>query len=596
MRGRYFRDMSLVRVGGDNTAPAPEENEVVIYRSFLKAGLRFPLSKFVVEVLKIFQIYLHQITPEAIIRMGIFVWAVRIQGLELSAKCFCSMHTLLYETKATGKEQYHNNFGCYGFIARPNASHPVPTFQKRWPGAWMEEWFYVKNDLKKREDIKEVIQRPIWSHFGLRRPKVDIDGDVEECQKAFSTVCSFISMRDLIQEHIAFRVWPLVESWAMPKEITAESSEGGLVRLKYSFRFREKFDEPDDDWLKCIEATSDELLGAYSKAKDNALSAAFGGRGKKRLNRVFDAIGFVYPDYHYLLRGQGKKRKTTASATPAKPKSKKVKVLTHRPRYIDPAIVPEFGEGTSLAAEARQTAPIVQSAEEPTVVPKVPTVGPAEAEDDKAKEPQVEKVIKVPEILSLPAEADLPKMQKSPAATPKRRMASVLDAVIETMKALTPAPAKKTAEAAKIQVKAKVGPSAPTETKACEPEDKVDQQISDTGKTIEQDMAEKAKSLVLEALAEDTDYIVRHASGKKLSEEEILEAKHYAQRLKYPKGVLVFSGSNEDDFLYCLPDNKEISVCQEMAKSMGFPKLEEGLSVLSKDDLANNLAYNSIKV
>jgi hypothetical protein len=104
MRGRYFRDMSNVRVGGDNTAPAPEENEVVIYRSFLKAGLRFPLSKFVVEVLKIYQIFLHQITPEAIIRMGIFVWAVRSQGLEPSAKCFCSMHELLYETKAIGKE------------------------------------------------------------------------------------------------------------------------------------------------------------------------------------------------------------------------------------------------------------------------------------------------------------------------------------------------------------------------------------------------------------------------------------------------------------------------------------------------------------
>jgi hypothetical protein len=53
----------------------------------------------------------------------------------------------------------------------------------------------------------------------------------------------------------------------MPKETTADSSEGGLVRLKYTFRFRDKFDEPNDDWLKCIEATSDELLGAYSKPK-----------------------------------------------------------------------------------------------------------------------------------------------------------------------------------------------------------------------------------------------------------------------------------------------------------------------------------------
>jgi hypothetical protein len=71
MRGRYFRDISIVRASGDNNVPAPKENEVVIYQSFFKARLRFPLSKFVVEVLKTFQIFLHQITPEAIIRMGI---------------------------------------------------------------------------------------------------------------------------------------------------------------------------------------------------------------------------------------------------------------------------------------------------------------------------------------------------------------------------------------------------------------------------------------------------------------------------------------------------------------------------------------------
>jgi hypothetical protein len=31
IRGRYFRDMSIVRVSGDNIVPASEENEVVIY-------------------------------------------------------------------------------------------------------------------------------------------------------------------------------------------------------------------------------------------------------------------------------------------------------------------------------------------------------------------------------------------------------------------------------------------------------------------------------------------------------------------------------------------------------------------------------------
>jgi len=100
MRGRYFQDISIVRAdAGEKTSPTPEEDEVVIFRSFLKAGLRFPLSNFVVEVLKTFQIYLHQITPEAIIRMGMFVWAARSQGLEPNAKSFCNIHELLYETK-----------------------------------------------------------------------------------------------------------------------------------------------------------------------------------------------------------------------------------------------------------------------------------------------------------------------------------------------------------------------------------------------------------------------------------------------------------------------------------------------------------------
>jgi hypothetical protein len=73
----------------------------------------------------------------------------------------------------------------------------------------------------------------------------------------------------------------------MPEETITKSSEGDLVRLKYTFRFGDKFDEPNDDWLKCIEATSDELLGAYSKAEDNALSVAFRGREKKENEHSF---------------------------------------------------------------------------------------------------------------------------------------------------------------------------------------------------------------------------------------------------------------------------------------------------------------------
>jgi hypothetical protein len=89
-------------------------------------------------------------------------------------------------------------FGCYGFVPRSDVSYLVTMFRKRWPGAWMEEWFYVKNNLVERGDIKGIIQCPIWSSFGIRRSATALGNDIEACQKAFNNVCAFIGIRDLV--------------------------------------------------------------------------------------------------------------------------------------------------------------------------------------------------------------------------------------------------------------------------------------------------------------------------------------------------------------------------------------------------------------
>jgi hypothetical protein len=356
----------------------------------------------------------------------------------------------------------------------------------------------------------------------------------------------------------------------MSKETVTKSSEGDLVRLKYTFRHGDKFDEPNDDWLKCIEATSDELLGSYSKEENNALSTAFGGRGKKRLNKVFDAIGFVYPDYRYPLRGQGKKRKTATLATPDEP-----------------------------APKGKPKAPSVELVE-------------MKVDKDKAERSKTEEVTKLPGILSPSTEATALKAEKSYAITPKRRrMVNVLD-IFETSDSISPAPTGKVAEADKTQPKAdtkeievktiitqaetKAEPTVPTEMKLAATEQKAEGITPDNNIGFEKSAAKEVESLAPEALSKDLDYIIRHAPGKRLSEEENFEAKHYARELKYSKGALVFNGTDEDDFLYFLPDNKELSVCREMARSMGFPKLEASLCAMTKGDLADSLAYNSLKV
>jgi hypothetical protein len=192
----------------------------------------------------------------------------------------------------------------------------------------------------------------------------------------------------------------------------------------------------------------------------------------------------------------------------------------------------------------------------------------------------------------------MPMAQKDLTTTPKRkRMVNVLD-VLETIKSSS-STSKIAAEVPKTQAKVEAAKSqAETETRLSEPNKREFLEIEkETEKeSAEETLSEKITTSIPEASSEASDYILRPASGKNLSEKEKREAQFYAQKLKYPKGALIFNGSGEEDFLYCLPDSKEISVCREMSKSFGFSTLEDGLSVLSKNELADSLAYNSLKV
>jgi hypothetical protein len=74
----YFgeNDDDLVRFAGEETIPEPKEDEVVVFKSFFRAGLWFPLYEMIGEVLKKFEIYLHQLTPNAIVGLSVYIWAL----------------------------------------------------------------------------------------------------------------------------------------------------------------------------------------------------------------------------------------------------------------------------------------------------------------------------------------------------------------------------------------------------------------------------------------------------------------------------------------------------------------------------------------
>jgi hypothetical protein len=61
--------------------------------------------------------------------------------------------------------------------------------------------------------VRGIVQHPIWSRFGIRRPSIAIGNEVQACLMDFNTVCTYIGTRDLVQEHITFKVWPLANEW-----------------------------------------------------------------------------------------------------------------------------------------------------------------------------------------------------------------------------------------------------------------------------------------------------------------------------------------------------------------------------------------------
>lgn len=127
--------------------PKPRPYEAVVFRDFFAAGLKFPLDNFVSMVLERFNLQLHQLTPNAILRLGCFVMAHKMYGREPSVEAFTKYYKVPQRRgKAmnpdTGEETY-SDFGGNVFEPKTDMGEPslVPTFKSKWLG-WTKYWFY----------------------------------------------------------------------------------------------------------------------------------------------------------------------------------------------------------------------------------------------------------------------------------------------------------------------------------------------------------------------------------------------------------------------------------------------------------------------
>jgi hypothetical protein len=610
----YFSEAKkeLIHFGGEETSPKPGKDEVVVFKSFLKAGLRFPLNRMIAIVLKKFGVYLHQLTPNAIVRLSVYIWALRSQGVEPFGEGFCRVHELHYQTKARG-DGLHENFGCYNFAYRKTTKFPVISYRSKWPAGWKSEWFYVKVD----EDKDELVQSPLELTFRETRPRCNmIMGSPSQIALAeFRVISDHIGTRDLVQEFLAFKVFPTLREWEMSK-LEGEKKKVELVRLPYHYKFKKHFKKPCQEWLDTLEVMCNDILGNYSKKEDQLMTAAFGTRPKQRLNRVLDALNFDYPNYEQLGGdAEGQKRKSIASVF-----DKEGTKLAKKDK--------EISEKRRLSPEPKVAAPKKRK----VASPKPTTSAQEEEAPATPSAAEVEEILKVmteplpiklsplaPELTKFFQKEKEPSATESPTKPKKRRIIQVADVIHQTPPPTSASKipfiestvtAETTATGTETTGAEATGAGTEAEGTGAETETAEDPNLETTLGDIDNillkmaeeeataavvDMAIEKEKEQIEDTLEEENFNFQDILGQELSEAEKEELKKYAISCGYKPGSLLFGGVNEGK-LRCLRIRTEAKVVRTFSKSVGLPKIEADLSRYQRQHIAGSLLYANFKV
>jgi hypothetical protein len=91
------------RVPGAEEVPEPE-GELVVFEAFFTAGLRLPAHRFVAEVLRKFEVQVHQLTPNAVVALAKYVWATTSYGGQPSVEVFAKHYCLHWQKRKIGHE------------------------------------------------------------------------------------------------------------------------------------------------------------------------------------------------------------------------------------------------------------------------------------------------------------------------------------------------------------------------------------------------------------------------------------------------------------------------------------------------------------
>ena len=128
-------DVSKVRLPKGQETPEPEDDEAIVFVDYFRAELHLPCDEMVPKVLKLSEIYLHQLTPNAIVWLCLFAWAAQSEGTKASTRAFATAHRLHHQSKLVFASimQSEAHYGCMNITYRTGLATPIVAYKNKWP-------------------------------------------------------------------------------------------------------------------------------------------------------------------------------------------------------------------------------------------------------------------------------------------------------------------------------------------------------------------------------------------------------------------------------------------------------------------------------
>jgi hypothetical protein len=289
----YFGD-GVGRVPGTEEIPEPE-GELVVFEAFFNAGRRLPAHRFVAEVLRRFDVQVHQLTPNAVVSLAKYVWAIASYGGKPSMEVFAKNYCLHWQKRKIGNKIAQ--FGSCTFTLRTGKTSAevveiVPCARNKW-GNWWDFWFYVSGG-----EVKDVPGPPaaiMCSHCYVVFPPFEVAEDDED-EGALRYAARMSSERDLVKKFIGYGAWPLAHGWVLgevcPRQMPTLGDQ--LVRSP-TFALDLRGQNPAA-FVREVEAEAVRIVGRYVSRTETLRSWDIRG-SNVRLNHVFELNRLPYGGY-----------------------------------------------------------------------------------------------------------------------------------------------------------------------------------------------------------------------------------------------------------------------------------------------------------